>query len=573
MIDIVVVADPRLNRAQAKDLANAMDAMVRAGWLVALLPVMWSENSIRAKIGRELADLLESGKVHLLSTSRPCRVRVGLGWHLLPFLGEFDRQPRLTCDRALLRVDRSWIGSEPRQICPLSTVIDRAGRIFGKAPELAKARNGVQLPQTADDVIVQEDALPGAGADPELWIEYLSALAPSLTKPKPPVIVSRPMVRSKARVLMLSPNGIGMGHLTRQLAISRRLPPEVEPVFVSMSQAVSVVADFGFHYEYMPGPHAVGVDQNDWTNEFSQRLLDAMGFYDARAVVFDGNFPYLGLVRARREAPDRTFLWLRRGLWRFGVGAEAINRAENFDLIIEPEDLAGSMDVGRTSTERDLVRVAPIILLQDEEMLSRKAARQALDLPPDAHAVLVQLGSGNNFSMEAMWRCVLDHCARERGTHVRSVTYLIAADGSDPGAGHDHRHRRLRGYPLARFFNAFDLAVSACGYNSFHELLNARLPTIFVPNENPMMDEQEARAAFAERLGVAFHVPSDDQARMIWALERLREPMQRDFMRSRMASLPCPNGADHAASLISLHALSLMSIRDAPRIPRRMARW
>jgi UDP:flavonoid glycosyltransferase YjiC (YdhE family) len=40
----------------------------------------------------------------------------------------------------------------------------------------------------------------------------------------------------------------------------------------------------------------------------------------------------------------------------------------------------------------------------------------------------------------------------------------------------------VREFPLSRRFRAFDLAVSASGYNSFHELLRFGIPTLFIPN-------------------------------------------------------------------------------------------
>ena len=43
------------------------------------------------------------------------------------------------------------------------------------------------------------------------------------------------------------------------------------------------------------------------------------------------------------------------------------------------------------------------------------------------------------------------------------------------------RIRVLRDYPNSRYFKDFDFAM-ASGYNSFHEAVEARLPTIFFPN-------------------------------------------------------------------------------------------
>ena len=62
-------------------------------------------------------------------------------------------------------------------------------------------------------------------------------------------------------------------------------------------------------------------------------------------------------------------------------------------------------------------------------------------------------------------------------------------------------------FPFSRRFRAFDLAVSASGYNSFHELLRFGIPTLFIPNRNTALDDQRARARFAADTGLA-HVSS-----------------------------------------------------------------
>ena len=48
----------------------------------------------------------------------------------------------------------------------------------------------------------------------------------------------------------------------------------------------------------------------------------------------------------------------------------------------------------------------------------------------------------------------------------------------------------LRDYPNSLYYNAFDFSVQAGGYNSFHEMRNLGLPTLFYPNMNTGMDDQ-----------------------------------------------------------------------------------
>jgi UDP:flavonoid glycosyltransferase YjiC (YdhE family) len=51
------------------------------------------------------------------------------------------------------------------------------------------------------------------------------------------------------------------------------------------------------------------------------------------------------------------------------------------------------------------------------------------------------------------------------------------------------------------YFDAFDFAVQAGGYNSFHEMRTSGIPTVFYPNLETGMDDQLARCNVAVEEG------------------------------------------------------------------------
>lgn len=162
-------------------------------------------------------------------------------------------------------------------------------------------------------------------------------------------------------------------------------------------------------------------------------------------------------------------------MWGSHLGADTIKRERHFDAVIEPGDLAESFDRGLTTQYRERTRpVAPIRLLDPEEMLDRDAARRALDLRGDDPAALVMLGAGNNYDYEPVRKVVLARLAKADNVQIMAAEWLIA---EQPMALPEHV-RRLADYPISRYLAAFDFAVSAVGYNSFHELLFAAVPTI-----------------------------------------------------------------------------------------------
>src|SRR6185312_6136813 len=81
------------------------------------------------------------------------------------------------------------------------------------------------------------------------------------------------------RALFVTSNGVGLGHLTRLLAIARRLPEETEPVFATMSQAFGVVEGFGYPVEYIPFHVYAECNTDDWQGWLRRQLDQMIDFY------------------------------------------------------------------------------------------------------------------------------------------------------------------------------------------------------------------------------------------------------------------------------------------------------
>ena len=105
--------------------------------------------------------------------------------------------------------------------------------------------------------------------------------------------------------------------------------------------------------------------------------------------------------------------------------------------------------------------------------LDRAAARHTLDLDPHEPAVLVLLGAGNNYDYEPVRKVVLARLGKAPNVQIVAAEWLIA----DLPVELPEHVRRLAEYPISRYLAAFDFAISAVGYNSFHELLFAAVPT------------------------------------------------------------------------------------------------
>ena len=213
---------------------------------------------------------------------------------------------------------------------------------------------------------------------------------------------------------------------------------------------------------------------------------------------------------------------------------------------------------GRRGARRgEAHEVAPIVFCDDEELLPRAEAERELGLEPGMTTVLVQLGQGAEV---AGAQDALPAGARRPGGSAGGRDVARRSRGSrDVPEGIVHLRAT---YPISRYYAAFDAAVSAAGYNAFHELVRFRVPSVFVPMQRET-DDQAARARYADRSGVGVAADGPADPRLERRLEVLLDPDRRRAMRERLDELRPANGAADAARWLE----------ELVGRPRRGGRW
>ncbi|OEO29098.1 hypothetical protein VW23_002565 [Devosia insulae DS-56] len=358
-----------------------------------------------------------------------------------------------------------------------------------------------------------------------------------------------PARRRQRRVMLFASNGDGLGHITRLIAIARRLPPDVSPSFVTLSSGISLVEDAGFPVEMLLSHRYANLDPAVAYPWMADELTEMLARQQPDAFVFDGGNPYRFMtdVAAVRRGP--ALLWLRRGMWQPSQdNAPVLAKEKYFDAILEPDDLAASRDQGATANRRDgVIRTSPIRIVDDGEQLSQPAARAELGLDPARPAVLVQLGVGNVRDVSDAFSQVISVLRRHPEIQVINLVPPI----SHRPIRHVEGVRDMSIYPAARYLRAFDFAISAAGYNSFHELIGAAMPTIFAVTMRPELDDQMARASYAEAAGCGYALGTDDLTSLAHHVDELMRPRHRQELSRNCARLATPNGAIAAAQLIA----------------------
>jgi len=393
-------------------------------------------------------------------------------------------------------------------------------------------------------------------------LQALSGLQPRAPEPAPPEPnrIGRPQVRTAAegrpkdrpRLLLISSNGTGMGHLMRLMAYGRRAT-EFEPHVLSLSQGVGAVGAIGMPYEYVPSASALGMDPRSWQPIFTDRVGHALDRIRPSVVVFDGSWPYSGIERLRSSHPDPIWVWSRRGMWMPDRSGEQLTRSDWFDEVIEPGDFAAAADVGATAGA-PAIRLPPVTLLDADDLLSRVAARRKLGLPAEGAMALVSFSGGTMQDVTSDTAAAIA-AARNLGLQVCITQSVVAPHVALPPDVHV-----VNRIPLCSYQHAFDVAISAAGYNSFHELLRFGTPTLFIPKRNSSLDDQDRRARWAADQGWSHYAT---QVTADATTDVLRDLLDRGpEMVAKVAREDPGNGAVAAAKLLTdIHVARVLSAR------------
>ena len=352
----------------------------------------------------------------------------------------------------------------------------------------------------------------------------------------------------KPTIILATSNGIGMGHLTRASAIASELKSFANPVIVSMAAGVVEVPKIaGVRFEYIPGRDRKWMGRLEWDAYLRDRLVALIDETNAKIISFDGVVPYPGIIGVKSVRPNINLVWVRRGFWQKTPTRYLLNlQSRMMDLIITPGDFGQSYDKGPTAARKDSVLVKPISIFNPTTTLSKNEARAALGLDPERPAILVQLGVGEA-DLNSKMTAALSGLTSWPNLQVVLTKEPVDSNGKNLApTGLDIKI--IRHFPLANVLNAFDAAICAAGYNSVHEELAAKIPTLFIPNTRGT-DNQAARALWAADNKMALTVDQSNLLEIKENASKLALASIRNELTNNCAKLEKVTGALDVANI------------------------
>ncbi len=303
------------------------------------------------------------------------------------------------------------------------------------------------------------------------------------------------------RVVAYAINGRGMGHLVRQLAILRWvrryaavLGVKLEAWVLTSSEADTLARREGFLSLKIPSKAMMrdaGVDPARYLAIARAWVLQTLVGLQPDLLVVD-TFPagsFGELVAALELVPQRALV--ARPV-RPEVAREDAYKAllPLYGKVIVPDEGG----------------VGPVLIREAEELPTRAEARRALGVEDDRPVVWLSLGGGGDPAAAGALPRLVD-ALRARGWHVVVAAGPLYAGPERRGDGVVWLDR----YAGVELLPGADAAVSAGGYNSWHELMMCGVPTVFLPQPR-IADDQEGRAARAAAAGAGRVARAVDEA-------------------------------------------------------------
>lgn len=347
---------------------------------------------------------------------------------------------------------------------------------------------------------------------------------------------------SSNRTLLVTSNGAGLGHLSRLNAVSRYLSGD--NLIYTLSSAYKQVQRDPGTIIYMPSYGDLGMSGRAWNPLLKAHFAAVVSAFKPDRVVFDGTYVYRGVTEVAQQH-GIPLIWLRRGCWKREIQARSAQwrYPERYaDYLLVPGDYGCDEPIDSEAVIPSAL-VSPISVISKKDLLYRDEARLQLRLPADKKLALIQIGAGVINDTNSLMRAAVEG-VKSLGPDWEPVVAVNPLRGTKT----DNDVFQVQQYPLARFYSAFDVAVSAAGYNAVQESVIGELPTVFVPNLKTKTDDQLRRATGMAESCLGLIALSDDD--LISKIKLISNATRQEEIRYALGQTLQPNGASEAANYI-----------------------
>ena len=304
-------------------------------------------------------------------------------------------------------------------------------------------------------------------------------------------------MNQKQYVIFMVTNGAGLGHLTRALAIAKKLNKtykNIEPIFLTTCIATEIIRKEGFIFFYIPSKSILpsSLDATRWVTMLKDNLENLINIYEPKAIIFEGAYPCGAVLSNLRVYPKIKSVWIKRESNK--SNPQCLREIEKlFNLVIVPKESAKYYSSEELNTENK-VFTSPIILLDKKEALDREDVRNMYEVRKNELLFYLQLDTKDDINTAYTQDSIIKILLQKRNIKILLAQSIVGETINIDNP----RIKVIKDYPNSKYFKGVDFAIAPCGYNTYHELVEFRVPTLFIPNTKTVLDDQIKRAMYIE---------------------------------------------------------------------------
>ncbi|WP_170480164.1 glycosyltransferase [Ruegeria arenilitoris] len=374
-------------------------------------------------------------------------------------------------------------------------------------------------------------------------ISKLESAAGLVAKPQQPS-------RTTQRTLFLPTNGVGLGHAQRCTVIANALPSDISPVFAVFPSCVPIARREGFDCVPLVA-RSDALDSSNANDILNYRRLSGV-LQKGDKLVFDGGYVFDSVHRVIQEN-RLSAVWIRRGLWPQGRSRHTmLRRKDIFDRVIVPSEAFDELNDAYSYGDQ-VHYVGPVFrqIVQTKKDSDLLRARLAERFGRDFKQMVVSMLGGGVASDRSAQLQAISGMLENREDCLHLVVTWPGSTVQASAFGWKNT-KLVYTQEAIRLCMAADLVISAAGYNSVHEFLYHKIPSILIPQSAPYLDDQERRArALSDRALCATITESEFMKLERAVLEFLDHGIAETF-RSALMNIELPEpGASTAAELLA----------------------
>ncbi|KKJ01618.1 glycosyltransferase [Prochlorothrix hollandica] len=355
------------------------------------------------------------------------------------------------------------------------------------------------------------------------------------------------------RWLFYAVNGLGLGHLTRTLALARQLrrrSPQSQFLFLTTSEADGILWQEGFASVKLPSRMAAkpsGLRYGSYNRLIHTVVVNTIAAFQPHVLVVD-TFPAGSaqeLLPVLRWDGKRVFIY-REQKAEVCTDPWFQQLLALYDQILIPHS-PGELELP-LPPDVPVQWTGPMVVRDRSEALDPQAACDRLGLPRDRPLIYVGFGGGGDPDYGSLLQWVLTQAPDFPQWQFVAAQPPLGRLNLDI-LPQSPNISMIRYYPLAECWSAFQGAISAAGYNTVAELLHHQVPTLWVPLKRGV-DAQDQRVDRLVAQGWGWRVDPQDTTALEMALQALTDTGARSAKRHALATLDQGNGAIVAADTL-----------------------